>query len=165
MNLHDLSPNPGSKHKTKRLGKGESSGQGKTSGKGHKGQKSRSGGGVRVGFEGGQMPLNRRLPKRGFNNYTFADKIAPVNLARIEEKFEAGETVNEESLRERRVMKGVYDAIKVLGQGDLSKALTFEVQFVSDSAKEKIEKAGGTVNLIPKPKKNLPGSSKADASE
>ena len=163
MNLHDLSPNPGSKHRTKRLGKGESSGLGKTSGKGHKGQKSRSGGGVRVGFEGGQMPLNRRLPKRGFNNFTFADKIAPVNLARIEEKFEAGETVNEASLRERRLMKGVYDAIKVLGQGDLSKALTFEVQFVSESAKEKIEKAGGTVNLIPKPKKNLPGSAKTDS--
>jgi large subunit ribosomal protein L15 len=147
MNLHDLSPNPGSKHRTKRLGKGESSGLGKTSGKGHKGQKSRSGGGVRVGFEGGQMPLNRRLPKRGFNNFTFADKIAVVNLARIEEKFEDGETVNEESLRERNLMKGVYDAVKVLGQGDLTKKLTFKVNYVSKSAQEKIEKAGGSVDL------------------
>ena len=165
MNLHDLSPNPGSKHRVKRLGKGESSGQGKTSGRGHKGQKSRSGGGVRVGFEGGQMPLNRRLPKRGFNNFTFADKIAVVNLARIEEKFEAGETVSEATLRERALMKGVYDAVKVLGQGELSKALTFEVQQVSATAQEKIEKAGGTVNLVPKPKKNLPGSSETVAAE
>ena len=147
MNLHDLSPNPGAKHRTKRLGKGESSGLGKTSGKGHKGQKSRSGGGVRPGFEGGQMPLHRRLPKRGFNNFTFADKIAVVNLARIEEKFEDGETVSEETLRERRLMKGVYDAVKVLGQGDLTKKLTFKVDFVSKTAQEKIEKAGGSVDL------------------
>ena len=147
MNLHDLSPNPGSKHRVKRLGKGESSGQGKTSGKGHKGQKSRSGGGVRIGFEGGQMPLNRRLPKRGFNNFTFADKIAVVNLARIEEKFEDGETVSEETLRERNLMKGVYDAVKVLGQGDITKKLTFKVDLMSKTAQEKIEKAGGTVEL------------------
>lgn len=147
MNLHDLSPNPGAKHRTKRLGKGESSGLGKTSGKGHKGQKSRSGGGVRVGFEGGQMPLNRRLPKRGFNNYTFRDKIAVVNLARIEEKFEDGETVSEETLRKRNLMKGVYDAVKVLGQGDLTKKLTFKVDLVSKTAQEKIEKAGGSVDF------------------
>lgn len=147
MNLHNLSPNPGAKHRTKRLGKGESSGLGKTSGKGHKGQKARSGGGVRVGFEGGQMPLNRRLPKRGFNNFTFADKIAVVNLARIEEKFEDGETVSEETLRERRLMKGVYDAVKVLGQGDITKKLTFKVDLVSKTAQEKIEKAGGSVEL------------------
>lgn len=147
MNLHDLSPNPGSKHRVKRLGKGESSGLGKTSGKGHKGQKSRSGGGVRVGFEGGQMPLHRRLPKRGFNNFTFADKIAVVNLARIEEKFEDGETVSEETLRERNLMKGVYDAVKVLGQGDITKKLTFKVDLVSKTAQEKIEKAGGSVDL------------------
>ena len=147
MNLHDLSPNPGAKHRTKRLGKGESSGLGQTSGKGHKGQKSRSGGGVRPGFEGGQMPLHRRLPKRGFNNFTFADKIAVVNLARIEEKFEDGETVSEETLRERRLMKGVYDAVKVLGQGDITKKLTFKVDLVSKTAQEKIEKAGGSVEL------------------
>ena len=147
MNLHDLSPNPGSKHRVKSLGKGESSGLGKTSGKGHKRQNSRSGGGVRVGFEGGQMPLHRRLPKRGFNNFTFADKIAVVNLARIEEKFEDGETVSEETLRERNLMKGVYDAVKVLGQGDITKKLTFKVDLVSKTAQEKIEKAGGSVDL------------------
>lgn len=147
MNLHDLKPNPGAKHRTKRLGKGESSGLGKTSGKGHKGQKSRSGGTIRPGFEGGQMPLHRRLPKRGFNNFTFRDKIAVVNLARIEEKFEDGETVSEETLRERRLMKGVYDAVKVLGQGDLTKKLTFKVDLVSKTAQEKIEKAGGSVDL------------------
>lgn len=147
MNLHDLQPNPGAKHRTKRLGKGESSGLGKTSGKGHKGQKSRSGGTIRPGFEGGQMPLHRRLPKRGFNNFTFRDKIAVVNLARIEEKFEDGETVSEETLRERNLMKGVYDAVKVLGQGDLTKKLTFKVNLVSKTAQEKIEKAGGSVEL------------------
>ncbi len=147
MNLHNLQPNPGAKHRTKRLGKGESSGLGKTSGKGHKGQKSRSGGTIRPGFEGGQMPLHRRLPKRGFNNFTFRDKIAVVNLARIEEKFADGETVSEETLRERNLMKGVYDAVKVLGQGDLTKKLTFKVDFVSKTAQEKIEKAGGSVDL------------------
>ena len=147
MNLHNLSPNPGAKHRTKRLGKGESSGLGKTSGKGHKGQKARSGGTIRPGFEGGQMPLHRRLPKRGFNNFTFADKIAVVNLARIEEKFEDGETVSEETLRERKLMKGVYDAVKVLGQGDITKKLTFKVDLVSKTAQEKIEKAGGSVEL------------------
>ena len=110
------------------------------------------------------MPLHRRLPKRGFNNFTFRDKIAVVNLARIEEKFEAGETVSEATLRERSLMKGVYDAVKVLGQGELSKALTFEVQQVSSSAQEKIEKAGGTVNLVPKPKKNLPKACASEAS-
>ncbi|MBK1834691.1 50S ribosomal protein L15 [Roseibacillus ishigakijimensis] len=147
MNLHNLKPNPGAKHRTKRLGKGESSGLGKTSGKGHKGQKARSGGTIRPGFEGGQMPLHRRLPKRGFNNYNFRDKIAPVNLARIEEKFEDGETVNEESLRARRLVKGVYDGVKVLGTGEITKKLTFQVDAVSASAREKIEKAGGTVDL------------------
>ncbi|GHC44925.1 50S ribosomal protein L15 [Roseibacillus persicicus] len=147
MNLHDLQPNPGAKHRTKRLGKGESSGLGKTSGKGHKGQKARSGGTIRPGFEGGQMPLHRRLPKRGFNNFTFRDKIATVNLARIEEKFEDGETVSEETLRERNLMKGVYDAVKVLGQGEITKKLTFKVDLVSASAQEKIEKAGGSVEL------------------
>ncbi|WP_411846968.1 50S ribosomal protein L15 [Roseibacillus persicicus] len=147
MNLHDLQPNPGAKHRTKRLGKGESSGLGKTSGKGHKGQKSRSGGTIRPGFEGGQMPLHRRLPKRGFNNFTFRDKIATVNLARIEEKFEDGETVSEETLRERNLMKGVYDAVKVLGQGEITKKLTFKVDLMSATAQEKIEKAGGSVEL------------------
>ena len=145
MNLHTLKTNPGSKHKIKRLGKGESSGQGKTSGKGHKGQKARSGSGVRVGFEGGQMPIHRRLPKRGFNNVRFADKVVVVNTAHLQKFFEEGDTVNEESLRAKGLVKGAFDQIKVLSNGNLSKKLTVSVDALSTSAKEKIEKAGGTV--------------------
>lgn len=145
MKLHNLKPNPGAKHRVKRLGKGESSGLGKTSGKGHKGQKARSGGNVRPGFEGGQMPLHRRLPKRGFNNVTFADKVVITNVATLEAKFNDGDTVNEETLRAAKVIKGQFDAIKVLGQGELSKKLTVAVDQLSASAKEKIEKAGGSV--------------------
>ena len=145
MNLHTLKPNPGAKHRVKRLGCGESSGLGKTSGRGHKGQKSRSGGGVRPGFEGGQMPLHRRLPKRGFNNTRFQDKIAVVNVSDLEARFDADATVNMESLKAARLVKGTYDAVKVLGDGELSKALTVEGCKVSKSAQEKIEKAGGKV--------------------
>ncbi len=145
MKLHTLSPNPGSKHRVKRLGKGESSGRGKTSGKGHKGQKARSGGNVRPGFEGGQMPLHRRLPKRGFNNTAFQDKIAVVNVALLNTHFEDGATVNEESLRAARLVKGSFDQIKVLGHGELSKKLTVSVEAISASAREKIEKAGGSI--------------------
>ena len=145
MNLHNLKPNRGAKHRIKRLGCGESSGLGKTSGRGHKGQKSRSGGGVRPGFEGGQMPLHRRLPKRGFNNTRFQDKIAVVNVASLDERFEDGATVNEETLRAARLIKGTYDAVKVLGNGDLATKLTVEGCKVSATAREKIEKAGGTV--------------------
>lgn len=145
MNLHTLKPRPGAKHRIKRLGCGESSGLGKTSGRGHKGQKSRSGGGVRPGFEGGQMPLHRRLPKRGFNNTRFQDKIVIVNVATLSERFEDGATVNEESLRAAKLIKGAFDAIKVLGHGDLDKKLTVEGCKVSKSAREKIEQAGGSV--------------------
>ncbi|MFC5050094.1 50S ribosomal protein L15 [Rubritalea spongiae] len=145
MNLHNLKTNPGSKHRVKRLGKGESSGLGKTSGKGHKGQKARSGSGVRVGFEGGQMPIHRRLPKRGFNNVRFADKVVVINTAHLQKFFEEGDTVNEESLRAKGLVKGAFDQIKVLGNGDLSKKLTVSVDALSASAKEKIEKAGGSV--------------------
>ena len=145
MNLHNLKTNPGSKHRIKRLGKGESSGLGKTSGKGHKGQKARSGSGVRVGFEGGQMPLHRRLPKRGFNNVRFADKVVVLNTAHLQKFFEEGDTVNEESLRARGLVKGAFDQIKVLGNGELSKKLTVSVDALSATAKEKIEKAGGTI--------------------
>src|SRR5210317_2328546 len=109
MKLHELQPNPGAKHRRKRLGCGESSGTGKTAGRGHKGQKARSGGGVRPGFEGGQMPLHRRLPKRGFNNTRFQDKIAVVNVASLNERFEDGATVNLESLKAARLVKGTYD--------------------------------------------------------
>lgn len=145
MNLHNLKTNPGSKHRVKRLGKGESSGLGKTSGKGHKGQKARSGSGVRVGFEGGQMPIHRRLPKRGFNNVRFADKVVVINTAHLQKFFEEGDTVNEESLRAKGLVKGAFDQIKVLGNGDISKKLTVSVDALSASAKEKIEKAGGSV--------------------
>ncbi len=145
MNLHNLKPRPGAKHRVKRLGCGESSGLGKTSGRGHKGQKSRSGGGVRPGFEGGQMPLHRRLPKRGFNNTRFQDKIAVVNVASLSERFEDGDTVNMETLKAARLVKGTYDGVKVLGNGDLAKKLTVDGCKVSATAKEKIEKAGGSV--------------------
>ena len=145
MNLHNLKTNKGSKHRIKRLGKGESSGLGKTSGKGHKGQKARSGSGVRVGFEGGQMPLHRRLPKRGFNNKRFADKVVIVTLYQLEKKFEDGGTVNEASLREIGLISGAFDQIKVLGNGELTKKLTVDVDAHSASAKEKIEKAGGSI--------------------
>ena len=146
MKLHDLQPTEGSKHRRRRVGRGESSGLGKTSGKGHKGQKSRSGASIRPGFEGGQMPLARRLPKKGFNNAQFKTQFAIVNVSQLEAKFADGDTVNEESLRACGLVKGIYDAIKVLGMGDLSKKLTVDVDKVSGSAKEKIEKAGGSVS-------------------
>lgn len=147
MNLHNLKPNPGAKHRRKRLGCGESSGLGKTSGKGHKGQKARSGGGVRPGFEGGQMPLARRLPKRGFSNYQFRDTVAIVNVSQLDHYFEADAEVNEASLREVGLVKGQCDAIKLLGQGDITKPLKVTVDRASASAKEKIEKAGGSLTV------------------
>ncbi len=145
MKLHDLSPTPGSRHRRRRVGRGESSGLGKTSGKGHKGQQSRSGASIRPGFEGGQMPLARRLPKKGFNNAQFKTKFAIVNVKDLEVKFSEGDTVNEESLRACGLVQGIYDAIKVLGNGDIAKKLTVDVDKVSATAKEKIEKAGGSV--------------------
>ncbi len=150
MKLHSLKHNPGAKHRRKRLGCGESSGQGKTSGKGHKGQKARSGSGVRVGFEGGQMPLHRKLPKRGFNNYQFADKIAAFNVDDLETRFSDGDTVNEETLRSSGLLKGRYDGIKILGDGEITKKLNITVTSVSASAREKIEKAGGTIEVTKK---------------
>ncbi len=146
MELHNFKPNPGAKHRTKRLGCGESSGHGKTSGKGNKGQKARSGSGTRVGFEGGQMPLHRRLPKRGFNNYDFRDKIAVFNVGDLETRFEAGATVDEAALRDAGLVGGPWDNIKVLGEGELTKALHLVVGKASASAREKIEKAGGSVS-------------------
>jgi len=145
MKLHTLKPNKGAKHRIKRLGCGESSGLGKTSGKGHKGQKARSGGGVRVGFEGGQMPLHRRLPKRGFNNKDFKTTVSVVNLAQLEKHFADGDTVNEEALRAKGLVNRNDEIVKVLGQGHVSKKLTIAVDAISASAREKIEKAGGTV--------------------
>jgi large subunit ribosomal protein L15 len=145
MKLHTLSPNPGSKHRVKRLGCGESSGHGKTSGKGNKGQKARSGGIVRVGFEGGQMPLHRRLPKRGFNNYDYKTKVFGVNVSTLDENFENGTVITEELLRSVGIVNGRYDQVKILGMGDLTKSLTIQIGHVSATAREKIEKAGGTI--------------------
>jgi large subunit ribosomal protein L15 len=147
MKLHTLAPNKGAKHKVKRLGCGESSGHGKTSCKGNKGQKARSGSGTRVGFEGGQMPLHRRLPKRGFNNINFKTKVEVVNLSQIEKAFNDGDTVNEESLRAAGLINRACEQVKVLGLGEITKKLTLVVDTISASAKEKIEKAGGSVQV------------------
>jgi large subunit ribosomal protein L15 len=131
---------------SKRLGIGESSGHGKTSGKGHKGQKARSGGSIRLGFEGGQMPLIRRLPKRGFNNAAFKKNYAVINLDDLSQ-FEAGTVINEQMLRESKHVRGKVVGLKILGRGELTHGLTIEADKVSGSAREKIEKAGGTINL------------------
>jgi large subunit ribosomal protein L15 len=144
MRLHNLRPRPGSRHRVKRLGCGESSGHGKTSGKGHKGQKARSGGSIRLGFEGGQMPLIRRLPKRGFNNAAFHKNYAIVNLADLNE-FKPGTVVSEQLLRESKLVRGHFVGIKILGGGELKHGLTVEVDKVSAAAREKIEKAGGKI--------------------
>ncbi|HQZ27051.1 MAG: 50S ribosomal protein L15 [Verrucomicrobiales bacterium] len=148
MKLHDLQPTPGSKHRSRRVGRGESSGLGKTSGKGHKGQKARSGASIRPGFEGGQMPLARRLPKKGFNNAQFKTQYAIVNLSDLEVKFSDGDEVNEESLRALGLVKGRFDGVKVLAKGEVSKKLTVSVEKISATAKEKIEKAGGTATEV-----------------
>ncbi len=146
MRLHTLKPRPGAKHRTKRLGCGESSGHGKTSGKGHKGQKARSGGSIRIGFEGGQMPLIRRLPKRGFNNAAFKTVYGVVNVEDLT-AFEDGAVVNEESLRKAGLVRGTIDGVKILARGEVSSKLTLEVNKISEAARAKIEKAGGSVKL------------------
>jgi large subunit ribosomal protein L15 len=146
MRVHNLQPRPGSRHRVKRLGCGESSGHGKTSGKGHKGQKARSGGSIRLGFEGGQMPLIRRLPKRGFNNAAFKKHYAIVNVGDLN-AFEAGMVVNEHFLRKSNLVRGHFAGIKILGDGELKHGLKVEADMVSAAAREKIEKAGGTITL------------------
>lgn len=146
MNLHTLKPRPGSKHRVKRLGCGESSGHGKTSGKGHKGQKARSGGSIRLGFEGGQMPLIRRIPKRGFNNANFKTRFAVVNLDALN-AFDNGATVDEQSLLASGIIRRPYDAVKILGSGELKKKLTINVDKASETAKAAIEKAGGSLSV------------------
>jgi large subunit ribosomal protein L15 len=150
IRLHNMRTRPGSKHRVKRLGCGESSGHGKTSGKGHKGQKARSGGSIRLGFEGGQMPLIRRLPKRGFNNAAFHKNYGIVNLTDLA-SFKEGTVVNEQMLREAKLLRGNGAGIKILGDGELKHALTIEADKISASAREKIEKAGGSVTLRQKP--------------
>ena len=147
MNLSNLKPRPGSRHRVKRLGSGESSGKGKTSGKGHKGQKARSGGSIRLGFEGGQMPLIRRVPKRGFNNAEFKTKWAIVNLDELN-AFDSGATVDEAALLAAGVIRKHFDGVKILGGGGaLTKKLTVVANHASASAKAAIEKAGGTLTL------------------
>jgi large subunit ribosomal protein L15 len=154
MNLHTLKPRPGAKHRIKRLGCGESSGHGKTSGKGHKGQKARSGGSIRLGFEGGQMPLIRRLPKRGFNNAAFKTRYAIVNLSDLN-AFESGASIDEKALREKNLVRGRFDGIKILGNGELSKKLTVVAHKISASAADKIQKAGGTFQVVAEGKTTL----------
>lgn len=146
MKLHELSPAPGSNKPVKRIGRGPASGQGKTAGKGHKGQKARAGRGMRPGFEGGQMPLQRRLPKRGFNNI-FAKEIAIVNIGALNDAFEAGAVVDAQALIEKGLVKKALDGIKILGHGDLDKALTVKADAFSKEAKAKIEAAGGTAEV------------------
>lgn len=168
MKLHELSPVEGSKKETKRIGRGHASGQGKTAGKGHKGQKARAGRGMRVGFEGGQMPLQRRIPKRGFNNI-FAKKIVSLNVDDLN-VFENGAVVDTAALREAGLVKNSFDGIKILGNGELNKSLTVKLDKLvddpmtfskqkknkkkaaklpySESAKQKIEAAGGKIEVV-----------------
>jgi large subunit ribosomal protein L15 len=148
MKLHELRPAPGSTKTKKRVGRGSGSGLGTTAGKGHKGQKARSGGQTKPGFEGGQMPLTRRLPKRGFNNSMFAVCYEIVNLNQIEEKFNNGDVVNRETLVEKGLVKGNKDGIKILGNGDITKKLTVEADKISASAEKKIKDIGGQVRIL-----------------
>ena len=145
MKLHELKPAIGSTTAPKRLGRGVGSGLGKTSGKGHKGAKARSGGGKRPGFEGGQMPLTRRLPKRGFTNI-YRKEYAAVNVSALE-CFEDGASVTAEALKEAGLISKTLDGVKILGGGELTKKLTVSVDKVTESAKEKIEAAGGKVEV------------------
>lgn len=147
MKLHELKPAEGSKHARKRLGRGIGSGTGKTAGKGHKGQNARSGGGVRPGFEGGQTPLLKRIPKRGFNNARFATEYVEVNVSKFN-NFEAGTVVTPALLREKGIIKSFKDGVKVLGNGELTVGLTVQAKAFSKSAIEKIEAAGGKAEVI-----------------
>ena len=147
MKLHELSPAAGSKKEARRIGRGHGSGWGKTAGKGHKGQKARAGHGMRPGFEGGQMPLQRRIPKRGFNNI-FAKDIVAVNVGTLEKKFENGAVVDIDALVKAGVLKNSFDGVKILSNGTLTKSLTVKATAFSKSAKEKIEAAGGKAEVI-----------------
>ena len=148
MKLHELSPAPGSVKEVKRIGRGHGSGQGKTAGKGHKGQWARSGGGVKPGFEGGQTKLAMRIPKRGFNNKNFATVYATVNVSDLERKFESGAVVDEAAIVEAGLLKKTFDGVKILGRGEITKPLTVKVAKFSESAKSKIESAGGKAEVI-----------------
>lgn len=146
MRLHDLSPAPGSNREAFRVGRGHGSGNGKTAGKGHKGQNARSGGGVRPGFEGGQMPLHRRIPKRGFVNI-FKKQFAVVNVSDLN-CFDDGTNVDVELLIKSGLVKKVFDGVKILGNGDINKKLNITASAYSKSAKEKIEQVGGKAQVI-----------------
>ncbi|HWI56257.1 MAG TPA: 50S ribosomal protein L15 [Bacillota bacterium] len=147
MRLHDLKPRPGAKHRRKRLGQGESSGHGKTSGRGGKGQTARSGSSIRIGFEGGQMPLIRRIPKRGFNNARHTTRYVPVNLEALN-SFEDGARVDETALRSVGLANGKSAGIKILGVGQLTKKLTVSAHAFSATARAQIEAKGGVCELI-----------------
>jgi large subunit ribosomal protein L15 len=147
MRLHDLKPRPGAKHRRKRLGQGESSGHGKTSGRGGKGQTARSGSSIRIGFEGGQMPLIRRIPKRGFNNARFKTVYLPVNLESLN-RFDEGSRVDVEAMKKAGLANGRGDGIKVLGDGELTRKLTVVAHAFSASARSKIEAKGGACEVI-----------------
>ena len=147
MNLSQLSPAEGSKKTRNRVGRGHGSGNGKTAGRGHDGQNSRSGGGVRPGFEGGQMPLYRRLPKRGFTNRNSL-RIIGINISALEERFEEGSIVTIASLKEAGLIKNPRDGVKILGNGELTKKLTVQVNAFSETAKGKIEAAGGKAEEV-----------------
>jgi len=147
MRLHDLKPRPGSKHRRKRLGQGESSGHGKTSGRGGKGQTARSGSSIRIGFEGGQMPLIRRIPKRGFNNKRHTIQFIPVNIESLN-AFENGARVDEAALRSTGAANGKGAGIKILGTGELTKKLSVSAHAFSASARTKIEAKGGSCEVI-----------------
>ena len=146
--LHNLVAPRGARKKTKRKGRGESSGVGKTSGRGHKGQKARKSGNVRVGFEGGQLPLSRRLPKRGFRNSPFSVVTTVINVGRLAERFAAGATVDAAALVEAGLLSKPKERVKILGNGELGHALHLRVQAVSASARQKIESAGGSIEEI-----------------
>ena len=152
IRLHNMRPRPGSTHRVKRLGCGESSGHGKTSGKGHKGQKARSGGSIRLGFEGGQMPLIRRLPKRGFNNAAFHKNYAIVNLSDLA-SFKEGTVINEQLLREKKMLRGNGDGLKILGDGELKHALTIEADKISASAREKSKRRAARSRCAKRPRR------------
>lgn len=147
MKLHELKPAPGSKKLPKRKGRGPGSGNGKTAGRGHKGQKARSGGGVRIGFEGGQMPLYRRIPKRGFNNKRFAKEYTEVKLEALN-IFDDETVVTQELMKEKGLVKELKDGIVILGNGDLNKKLTVQAARFTRTAAEKIEAAGGKVEVV-----------------
>jgi len=146
MQLHDLSPAAGSTHVDKRKGRGHATGNGKTAGRGHKGQKARSGGGVRIGFEGGQMPLHRRVPKRGFNNI-FAKPLTAINLT-VLNRFDDGDVVSADELLSTGILAKCENGLKVLGAGNITKKLTVRARAFSETAKQKIEAAGGKTEVV-----------------